>query len=493
MKKLLSIAIAVIMLCACAPTAFAESGVMTKRIEFNNPGFIRGMDVSSVISLEKSGVRFYTKNGQEDIFKILSDNGVNYIRARVWNDPYDSEGNGYGGGNNDLNAACEIGRRAAERNMKLLVDFHYSDFWADPGKQKAPKAWQGISLNDKKSALYNFTYNSLREIKSAGADIGMVQIGNETTGGICGEYNRANMAELFKSGSKAVRDFDSHILAVIHFTNPERADSIKSLADYLAEYQVDYDVFATSYYPYWHGSLENLTDVLDYAAEKYDKYAMVAETSYANTLEDTDGHGNTVAKGNNDSGKNLLWDFSCQGQSDAVAAVMNAVNKVKNKKGLGVFYWEGAWISVGDVTGLDESGYNDRYKLNSELWEKFGSGWASSYSSDYDPDDAGHWYGGSAVDNQAFFDAKGMVLPSLDVFRLINKTVKIGDVKRDGRLNISDATLIRKYLAKISDLDSESLRAADTDRDGIVTVKDAAVIQKNLADIPVGHKIGSEE
>lgn len=478
MKKLSVFIVLVLLLCLCTVPAYAESGIISKRINFKNPGFIKGMDVSSVISLEKSGVKFYNEAGEsEDIFELLSDHGVNYIRVRVWNDPFDKDGNGYGGGNNDVKAACEIGRRAAEHGMKLSVDFHYSDFWADPGKQKAPKAWENLSLADKERALYDYTYNSLKEIKSAGADIGMVQIGNETTLGICGENEWQNMARLFNSGASAVRAFDKNILVAVHFTNPERTDTIKWLADTLDENKVDYDVFATSYYPYWHGSLANLTDVLSYAAEKYGKYALVAETSYANTLADTDGHPNTVAQGSNDKGENLLWDFSVQGQADELSAVMNAVNNVKNGKGLGVFYWEGAWITVGDTTSLSGDEYSNRVLKNKKLWESFGSGWASPFSGEFDPDDAGKWYGGSAVDNQAFFDSSGKALASLDIFKMVNTDVLNGDSNGDNKLNIRDATAIRKYIAKLRTLDSCGLRAADFNADGEISVSDATSIQ----------------
>ena len=243
----------------------AKDVITVEKIDFNNPDFIRGMDVSSVISLENAGVAFKSESGeQQDIFKILSDNGVNYIRVRVWNDPYDGSGSGYGGGNNDLNTAKLIGKRAADNGMKLLVDFHYSDFWADPGKQKAPKAWAGFSAAQKQSALYDYTLNSLNEIKTAGADIGMVQIGNETTSGIAGVSDFNDVHKLFSAGAKAVRDFDKDILVALHFTNPEKTSTIKWFADYLNQKRVDYDVFAASYYPSWHGSLENLTDVFNY-------------------------------------------------------------------------------------------------------------------------------------------------------------------------------------------------------------------------------------
>ena len=281
---------------AVSRPAAVRRDIAVRKISFNNPEFIRGMDISSVISLENSGVSFRNAEGEaEDIFKILSDSGVNYIRVRVWNNPYDKDKNGYGGGNSDLEKAKIIGRRAAENGMKLLVDFHYSDFWADPAKQQEPKEWKNLSVSEKCEKLYDYTKTSLDAIKDDGGDVGMVQIGNETTTGIAGEYATSNVAKLYKSGIKAVRDFDKAVLTVIHFTNPERTEATKDLADMLSDNQVDYDVFAVSYYPYWHGSLENLTDVLSYAAKTYGKYVMVAETSYAYTLDDSDPTSSTTA------------------------------------------------------------------------------------------------------------------------------------------------------------------------------------------------------
>ena len=245
-KRIISGLIAAILL-TTALSVSAQEAVTVEPIRFRHDHFIKGMDVSSVLSLEKSGVKFYRPDGEEaDLFQILADSGVNYIRVRVWNHPYDNAGNSYGGGNNDAAAAAKIGKRA------------YSDFWADPAKQKAPKAWESMSLTEKSIALYEFTYNSLEEIKSAGAEIGMVQIGNETTAGIAGESDFSAMAQLFNAGAKAVRAFDRETLVALHFTNPEKTAVMKWLADSLNQYQVDYDVFSSSYYPQWHGTLDNL-------------------------------------------------------------------------------------------------------------------------------------------------------------------------------------------------------------------------------------------
>ena len=484
-RKFLSLVLAFLMAAFAVFTVGAEdsSGVNVEKIDFQNPDFIRGMDVSSVISLEESGVTFKNSDGvTEDLLKILADTGVNYIRVRVWNNPYDKDGNGYGGGNNDLAKACKIGKRAADYGMKLLVDFHYSDFWADPAKQKAPKAWADFNLNQKIKAVYDYTYNSLTEIKAAGADIGMVQIGNETTSGIAGESDYTNMAKIFNSGSSAVRAFDKNVLVALHFTNPEKTDTMKWIADYLNQNKVDYDVFATSYYPYWHGSLQNLTEVLDYAANTYNKYAMVAETSYANTLRDTDGHANTVSEWNNSTGDNLLWDFSFQGQADEVRDVMYAVNKVRNGKGLGVFYWEGAWITVGDTRRIGGADYDAVVAKNKLLWEQYGSGWASSYSAEFDSDDAGKYYGGSAVDNQAFFDPSGRALPSLTVFEKVAGDERIsGDVNGDGVLDIFDAVDIQKYSVDKLNFTYKQKCTGDYNNDGKCDILDAIAVQKASA------------
>lgn len=505
MKALAALGMAAFMAASAVPAAAAseitapvKDTVNVEKIDFQHDGFIRGMDISSVISLENAGVTFKNEQGEEeDIFKILSQNGVNYIRVRVWVNPYDKDGNGYGGGNNDLETAKKIGKRAADNGLKLLVDFHYSDFWADPAKQKAPKAWEGLSVAQKTDKLYHYTLDSLNEIKSAGADVGMVQIGNETTAGIAGEFNNTDRAKLFSSGARAVRDFDKNVLVALHFTNPEKTAAMKWFADYLNQNKVDYDVFATSYYPCWHGSLQNLTAVFDYVAQTYGKWTMVAETSYPYTLEDSDAHANTISYWNNNSGENMLWDFSVQGQADEVRAVMNAVNNVKGGKGLGMFYWEGAWVTVGDTTGKSGTAIMRQYDKNKALWEQYGCGWASSYSYEYDPDDAGKYYGGSAVDNQAFFDAQGKALPSLHVYKNVltgstAEKVLSGDADSNGRVNIRDVTGIRRCLVSLQTLSERQKYAADVDRNGRITIKDVTEIQRSLAEFDSDYVIGAE-
>ena len=169
------------------PSASEEADIFVEPVSGLSDDFIMGMDFFSVIAEEESGVVYYDEDGNEaDLFQVLADAGVNYIRVRVWNDPYDAEGNGYGGGNNDVEKAVQIGSRAAKYGMKLLVDFHYSDFWADPAKQMAPKGWEGYTPAEKQDALYEYTKESLQAIIDGGADVGIVQIGNEINNGLAG-------------------------------------------------------------------------------------------------------------------------------------------------------------------------------------------------------------------------------------------------------------------------------------------------------------------
>ena len=265
----------------------ASETLYAKKVIDKNSDFIMGMDVSSVLAEEASGVKYYNFAGEEeDLFKILSDNGVNYIRVRVWNNPYDDQGHGFGGGNNDLNAAIEIGKRATQYNMKLLVDFHYSDFWADPAKQTAPRAWASMDFETKQEALYNYTKESLTTLKENKIDVGMVQIGNETNGGkMAGERIWMNYCLLVGSGSKAVKEVYPNALVAVHFTNPEKNGQMIDYASKLAYYDIDYDVFGTSWYPWWHGTIDNLSETLSTIAETYNKKVMVLETSYAYTYE----------------------------------------------------------------------------------------------------------------------------------------------------------------------------------------------------------------
>ena len=385
----------------------SSDSIYVRKIPNISDDFIMGMDVSSVVAEENSGVIYRDYEGNEsDLFEVLAMSGITHIRVRIWNDPFDENGNGYGGGNCDIENAVKIGKRASRYGLKLIVDFHYSDFWADPGKQMAPKAWKDMDIESKAEALYEYTKECLETLKKEKIDVAMVQIGNETNGALCGEKVWMNIVyHLMTNSSKAIREVFPKALIAVHFANPENADTYADYAKKLAYYDLDYDVFATSYYPYWHGTLSNLSTVLSSIADTYGKKTMIMETSYAYTSENTDFFPNTIS---DESAVTKDYPYSVQGQTNCILDIIDlAVNSIHDC--IGICYWEGAWISVGAKTSYEE---------NKLLWEKYGSGWASSYAAGYDPDDAGKYYGGTAVDNQAFFDESGYPLESLKLFEL---------------------------------------------------------------------------
>ena len=389
------------------PEGSEESTIFVEPVDGISDDFYRGMDASAVLALENSGVKYYNFDGEEqDVFMTLAQAGVNYIRLRVWNDPYDENGNGYGGGNNDVATAIALGQRATKYGMKVCIDFHYSDFWADPKKQFVPKAWEGMDIKEKSDALYNFTLESLTQLLDAGVDVGMVQIGNEINNGMSGETDVANVRKLLTAGSKAVREAAANsgkeILVAVHYTNIDDMKKLDTLLTGLQVKEIDYDIVGLSFYPYWHGTIEDLKNAIIHIRDTYGKKVYVAENAYCYTAEDGDGSANSV-EGTDDLAEG--YSASVQGQANEVRDVCAAASEAGAE---GVFYWEGTWIPVGPADAD-----------NSDLWEKYGSGWASSYASGYDPKDAGQYYGGCSWDNQAMFDFTGHPLASLNVFKYL--------------------------------------------------------------------------
>ncbi len=397
--------------------ATSISGVSTVS---NMPSdFARGVDISEVIALENSGASYkYLDGSSGDIFDILAGAGVNYVRIRIWNNPYDSSSpyKGYGAGNCDLYNAKVLGKRATDAGMKVYIDFHYSDFWADPEKQFAPKAWSAYSLAYKKDAVYNFTYDSLKELLNYGVNVGMVQIGNETNGsmaGVGGLYDStwdlsSGVAALMQQGCYAVDDINSayslSILKVLHFT--DLLENGKWYAQCLNEQGVDYDVFATSFYPMWHGSTDDLASTLTYIAKTYSKKVLVAETAYPYTYTNYDSEGNNV--GSSSAMNYANYNVSVSGQAKALRDVFAAVASVNTSMsgyGLGAFYWAPEWIAV-----------------SSSTWGTYGSGWASSTSGNYEKlySSSVNYYSttdcGSSWDNMTLFDSNGQAMKSLYVF-----------------------------------------------------------------------------
>lgn len=236
-----------------------DSTVYVTKLSDYDPDSIRGVDVSSYISImnafeilnsgisdasKKHGFRDASGNllSKQGFFNLLAKSGINYVRTRVWVDPKDSSGNLYGGGNNDVTIAKEIATYVTNAGMKNLIDFHLSDLWTDPSKQRAPKAWKNMTIDDKTAAVRDHITSSLKTIESEGAIVSMVQVGNETNNGVAGETSWTNMDKIFDAGCDAVHAYEKadnrnkgKILAAVHFADPNKGqygNYAKNLADY---------------------------------------------------------------------------------------------------------------------------------------------------------------------------------------------------------------------------------------------------------------------
>ena len=335
--------------------------------------FYVGSDISSLLEVEENGGIFYhNATSSEDVLKILKDNGINSVRIRIWNDPVDENGISYGCGHNDLATAIQIGKRASDYGMRIFIDFHYSDFWADPSSQVVPKAWKNMTLPEKEQALYTYTKDSLQTLLDHNVNVTMVQIGNETISGLADETEWENITALMSQGSKAVREIalenNREIMVAMHFTEYKHFDWY---ASQLEMYQVDYDVFAASYYPYWHGSLDGLKTSLQNIIETYNKKVLIAEFAYPYNFTNQDDMSNNISF---NSSLDFPYPVSKTGQAECILDIYKTATALGDDC-LGLFYWEPAWISC----------------PNSD-------------------------YAGSPWENQALFDKEGKPLPGLSSF-----------------------------------------------------------------------------
>ena len=403
-----------------------------KKLNNMSQSSVRGMDISSYTALKKAGVKYYDFDGKEtSLLKVLHDNGVNYIRIRIWNDPTNEKGETYGGGANDVAAGLEIAKEAAQYDMKLLLDFHYSDFWADPALQKVPKAWEKDKNDTEKMKqnVYDFTKDTIKKFQEVGADIGMVQVGNEITNGMLdimpdrskGEtykdtWGNAKNAKILcgylKAGIKAVRECTPKALVTLHLESMGYG-KCSEIMNAWEQNGVDYDVFGSSFYQFWQGNssknaLAGLQKIENLAKSRGKMYA-VMETSWLNSLKDADGTPNVIGEGHANA---KVYSDDPQGQVDALTDMYQTL--LSNDNGLGAFYWEGAWIPV-------KAGWTN-WKYNKDMSDRYGTGWAAQGAKGYYPDNKMYYngqpaWGGCSWDNQTLFDSNGYPLQSLKFYK----------------------------------------------------------------------------
>ncbi len=402
-KGLLFLPVIVLSLSACNGSNKNEYHVEKIKEIADNDDYILGADISSIKEVEDAGGKFYDEIGNVvDCIELLAESGINYARIRLWNDPYitvgDPESGGFQGGGNDVNTDIAIASRAVASGMKVCLDFHYSDFWADPGKQIVPRAWEGYSGATLNSVAAEWTTDVLQQFKDAGCEPSMVQIGNEIEGPKVAGLSGNNVYPFLAACCNAVRSFDPDIKIVLHIPC-ENSFSYNNLASYFQGFidnGVDYDVIGLSYYCYWHGSLSSFEERINKLDKNFDKEICLMEYSYGWTL-DSGGSGKT----------DNIFDKSCQSSGgypatpDGQANCIYDTNKIiaNTNHGIGSFYWEPAWLSLPNTS------------------------WASTNALDWylaSGDEADEsWFGTVTWANQALFDYSGHALISLDTFNIM--------------------------------------------------------------------------
>ena len=323
--------------------------------------FIKGMDISFLPEMLDRGARFLDKEENErDVFELLKENGVNSIRLRIWNEPKNvAESGGYC----DLEQTIALAKTIKQHGMSFFLDFHYSDWWADPGKQEKPRAWLELDFQELKQAVYDFTKDVLVRMKEEDVFPEMVQIGNEIRSGMLfpdGEVPHFdNLAELVNAGIRAVRDVDTSndVKVVIHLDQGGRFFYLRDWFDAIISAGLEeFDIIGISYYPFWHGTFVEFKDTMEILVERYNKPIIVAETAHPWRLEEDGFVGDQQEK-------IIGFPATKEGQKKVMDLVMSITASVESEMGLGIYYWEpvvvpspgeGGWCSNMGV--FDEKG-----------------------------------------------------------------------------------------------------------------------------------------
>lgn len=366
-----------------------------------------GVDLSIQNEMDALNTKYYSNGLEIEPFSFFSKTqGIKLVRLRLRNDPFDENGNPYGGGTNDLVTTLSLAKRAKENGMSVLLDFHFSDFWVDPSRQKLPKKWTFKGFFEILELLKTFIIDVLNEFKKEEIDVAAVQIGNETTNGmifpfgeINKEYSEINgggfkgFVKLFNTGSEAVKKVYPDAKIICHLEHAGSLEMQEWFFSNAIKEGIKFDVIGESYYPYWHGGIHSLEANVKNLKEKFHKEIWIVEFGYEFCESLVPGHHSEFA---NEKGEDFIvgnkygkipFEITKEGQKNYI----NFLIKTSKQLGIGaLFYWEPTWI------------------------EKKGTAWAS---------DAGQIYCGLEPTvayndraNETLFDFDGNANPSLEVF-----------------------------------------------------------------------------
>lgn len=325
-----------------------------------------GIDLSSLDELEKLKIKYYHKGQEIDPFVFFSNEShIKMVRIKLWHNPYDLNGNPYGGGTNDLACFLRLAKRAKEAGMDIVLALHYSDFWADPSRQKCPKAWEDLSFNEVLERVYEYTKETLEIIKNDGIDLKAIQVGNEITHGMIypygeiydsngeKEFNEKNgggfkgHSSLLKQGIKACKEVFPKALTIIHLEHSGSHDMQDYYFDKLLQYGVEFDVIGESYYPFWHGPIKMMIDNVTKLMNKYHKKVWIVEMGYEFRESLYPHERDDFHEGEDDEfivgniAGRIPFPFTKEGQKDYLDYLLKECKKAKIDA---VFYWEPCWI-----------------------------------------------------------------------------------------------------------------------------------------------------
>lgn len=368
---------------------------------------ILGIDTSTYLEELEHGAKYFKGNEQIDPLDAFAENGVSVMRIRLWVNPYGKSGEPYLAGNCDLDNFLTLAKLCRKKGYEIMLDIHYSDFWADPGKQCIPKDWKERDIESLCERVYTYTKETLEKIKYEQIPLSFIQVGNEITNGMLWPVgklvenedgtrgNYENLIKLLNSGIRACREITPQSELIIHLERSYDQKIYREYFDHLQDANVDFDIIGMSYYPYWHGTFEqyfaNVQNI-----KKYGKKIMTVELGYAFTLEDyisntgVGGAQLVVSVDNVESfGFVQKYPISPLGQSEFVKDFL----KYAEDNGIsGVFWWEPLWIPGEGIC------------------------WASDSAKDY----IGESHKTSCRNewaNQCLFDYEGRMLPAFEYYK----------------------------------------------------------------------------
>ena len=365
---------------------------------------ILGIDVSTYLEELEHGARYLDGGREIDPLDAFLENGVDWMRIRIWNDPFGPKGEPYLAGNCGIENYIRLAALAKAKGYKLLMDLHYSDFWADPGKQMIPKAWLGLGVDAMAEAVYEFTKDCLNAAVEAGVAPNMVQVGNEITNGILwpagrletpdgkrGNYD--NFCRLVAAGCRAVRETLPKAKIALHLERSNDKAVYQEFFSQMDAHGIEYDIIGASYYPYWHGTPDELFENLA-ACRRFGREIMVMELGYGFTMEGyrLGGEENRLvidAERAYVPGFTEKYPLTPAGQ---LAFMTDFMARARSEGIDGVFYWEPLWLPGEGICWASEEGQ----KYIHEEGKSTSNEWA----------------------NQCLFDYEGNKLPAFDAFKI---------------------------------------------------------------------------